>query len=85
MANDPSIRRPRAARTSQGANAEHVCAQHAICFQCFRAGVERARARRQAWAQRQLPFERVAPQLTPREIAHRQKMLDHLAQLPKRA
>ena len=62
-----------------------MCARHAICFQCFRAGVERARARRQAWSQRTLPFEAAAAQLTPREIAHRQRMLDHLADLAKRA
>jgi len=59
--------------------AEHICASQAICFQCFRAGVERTRARRQAWAQRSLPFEATVSELTPREIAHRQRMLDHLA------
>ena len=68
-----------------GPKGDHVCAGHAICFLCFRAGVERARARRHAWSQRTLPFEAVAPQLTPREIAHRQRMLDHLAQMAKRA
>ena len=67
------------------ASGDHICARHAICFQCFRAGVERARARRQAWLQRTLPFEAAAPQLTPREIAHRQRMLEHLTQMPKRA
>ncbi len=36
---------------------DHVCVSHAICFRCFRAGVERTRARREAWAQRSLPFE----------------------------
>lgn len=60
--------------------AEHICASQAICFQCFRAGVERTRARRQAWAQRSLPFEAPVTRLTPREVAHRQRMLDHLAQ-----
>lgn len=64
---------------------DHVCARHAICFQCFRAGVERARARRQAWSQRALPFETAAPHLSPREIAHRQRMLAHLAEMAKRA
>jgi hypothetical protein len=59
--------------------ADHICASQAICFQCFKAGVERTRARRQAWAQRSLPFEAAAPELTRREIAHRQRMLDHLA------
>ncbi|HSC27486.1 MAG TPA: hypothetical protein VLD67_09440 [Vicinamibacterales bacterium] len=57
---------------------DHACVRHAICFQCFRAGVERTRARRQAWAQRSLPFE-AAPGLTAREIAHRRRMLEHLA------
>jgi hypothetical protein len=83
MTNDQSTQRPsrRVTRTAQLENQDHVCARHAICFQCFRAGVERARARRHAWSQRQLPFEAAAPQLTPREIAHRQRMLAHLAQL----
>jgi hypothetical protein len=58
---------------------DHICVSHAICFRCFRAGVERTRARREAWAQRSLPFETVAPTLTPRELAHRRQMLAHLA------
>jgi hypothetical protein len=60
---------------------EHICARHAICFQCFRAGVERTRARREAWAQRSLPFDAssAAKALTPRELAHRRQMLEHLA------
>ena len=57
---------------------DHSCARHAICFQCFKAGVDRTRARREAWAQRSLPFESGAPELTPREIQHRQRMLQHL-------
>ena len=72
-------------RPGQTANSAHVCVQHAICFQCFRAGVERARARRQAWLQRTLPFDAAPPSLTPREIAHRQRMLHHLAQATMRA
>ena len=65
---------------------DHICARHAICFQCFRAGVERARARREAWAQRSLPFEAVEPPgLTPRELAHRRQMLAHLAQIARQA
>ena len=64
---------------------EHICARHAICFQCFRAGAERTRARREAWAQRSLPFEQAAPGLTPREVAHRRRMLEHLAQAARRA
>lgn len=61
------------------AQPEHICASQAICFQCFKAGVERTRARRQAWAQRSLPFDAAVPKMTSREIAHRQRMLDHLA------
>ena len=45
----------------------HICARHAVCFECFRAGVERTRARREAWAQRSLPFEAAAA-----DVAHRQ-------------
>ena len=59
--------------------AEHICASQAICFQCFKAGAERTRARRQAWAQRSLPFDTAPSGLTSREVAHRQRMLDHLA------
>ncbi len=64
---------------------EHICATHAICFQCFKAGADRTRARREAWAQRSLPFEAVQPELTTREIAHREQMLAHLAQAARRA
>ena len=64
---------------------EHVCAKQAICFECFKDGVERARARREAWAQRELPFEAAPPRLTPRAIAHRRQMLDHLSRLARRA
>jgi hypothetical protein len=60
-------------------NSEHICSSQAICFQCFRAGVERTRARREAWAQRSLPFDSPSTELSPREIAHRRKMLEHLA------
>jgi hypothetical protein len=65
---------------------DHICARHAVCFECFRAGVERTRARREAWAQRSLPFDAVAgPTLTPKELAHRRQMLEHLAQSARRA
>jgi hypothetical protein len=66
-------------------SSEHMCVKQAICFECFRKGVERARARREAWAQRELPFETSAPRLTSRAIAHRQQMLEHLSRLVKRA
>ena len=59
---------------------EHVCAKHAICFECFKAGLDRARARRNAWAQRALPFDAAGgSSLTPRELAHRRQMLEHLS------
>ena len=61
---------------------DHICAAHAICFQCFKEGAERTRARREAYAQRSLPFDQALPEqssLSTREIAHRQQMLAHLA------
>ena len=42
---------------------DHICATQAVCFQCFKAGMERVRARREAWAQRSLPFEEPARNL----------------------
>jgi hypothetical protein len=69
----------------RSATTDHICARHAICFQCFRAGVERTRARREAWAQRSLPFDAVQPTLTPRELAHRRRMLEHLARAAQQA
>jgi hypothetical protein len=65
--------------------ADHVCAKQAICFECFKKGVDVARARREAWAQRELPFESTAPRLTATALAHRRQMLHHLSQLAKRA
>jgi hypothetical protein len=64
---------------------DHICVRHAICFQCFRAGAERTRARREAWAQRSLPFEQASAELSSREVAHRRRMLEHLAQAARRA
>lgn len=65
---------------------DHICAKQAICFECFKTGMARARARRAAWAQRVLPFEAVpAQRLTPRALAHRQQMLDHLSRLARQA
>ena len=59
-----------------------------LCFECFRAGMERTRARRDAWAQRALPFdaEARAPErpLTAQAIAHRRQMLDYLASTDRR-
>jgi hypothetical protein len=67
------------------ADADHICARHAICFQCFRAGAERTRARREAWAQRSLPFDQASSGLSAREVAHRRRMLQHLADAARRA
>ena len=65
---------------------DHVCAKQAICFECFKAGLARARARREAWAQRTLPFEPAAPpRLSARAIAHREQMLQHLSRLARQA
>jgi hypothetical protein len=63
---------------------EHICNGRAICFQCFRAGMERARTRREAWAQKSLPFDPEPRPLTPRAIAHRQQMLAYLARIAAR-
>jgi hypothetical protein len=58
----------------------------ALCFECFRAGMERTRARRAAWTQRELPFERTAPtrKLSDQEVAHRRQMLEHLVEAARR-
>ena len=63
---------------TQTVETDHICATHALCFRCFKAGVERTRRRREAWAQRSLPFETVEPSLSSRELAHRRQMLAHL-------
>jgi hypothetical protein len=47
--------------------------------------MERVRARREAWAQRALPFEAPSRPLTGRAVAHREQMLAHLARLAQRA
>lgn len=56
-----------------------------LCFECFRAGSERTRARQEAWAQRALPFEAASEEerartraLSEQEIAHRKRMLAYL-------
>jgi hypothetical protein len=66
-------------------NGGHICSRQAVCFQCFKAGMERVRERREAWAQRTLPFDEPARPLTRRAVAHREQMLAHLARLAKRA
>jgi hypothetical protein len=53
---------------------------HTLCFACYRAELNRVRARRMG-GQPLLPLERpavVRPALTARQLAHRQLMLDHL-------
>ena len=60
---------------------DHICAKQAVCFQCFKAGMERVRAKREAWAQRALPFDDAPRPLTTRAVAHREQMLAHLARL----
>jgi len=63
---------------------DHICSTQTVCFQCFKAGIERVRARREAWAQRSLPFEESPHALTARAVAHRQQMLAHLARLAEK-
>lgn len=62
--------------------------ERALCFECFRAGMERTRARREAWAQRALPFEaaeRPERPLSAEAIAHRRRMLAYLEAVARRA
>lgn len=58
----------------------------ALCFECFRAGMERTRARRAAWEQKELPFDRTEPsrRLSDHEVAHRRRMLEHLVETVRR-
>ena len=58
----------------------------ALCFECFRAGMEHTRARHAAWTQRELPFERTEPKrkLSDQEVAHRRRMLEHLVEAARR-
>ena len=59
---------------------------HTLCFECHRAEVNRARAHRMTdWAGTRPPRSlfggagHITPRaLNPRQIAHRQRMLDHL-------
>lgn len=64
---------------------DHICVKQAVCFECFKAGADRARARRHAWAQRSLPFEAAPGALTSRAVAHREQMLAHLARVARQA
>lgn len=57
-----------------------------LCFECFRAGMERTRARREAYAQRTLPFEegRADRPLSQQALAHRRRMLAYLESMGRR-
>jgi hypothetical protein len=63
-----------------------------LCFECFRAGSERTKARQDAWAQRALPFDATGPAsggegsrtLSRSEIAHRKRMLEYLETATRR-
>jgi hypothetical protein len=59
-----------------------------LCFECFRAGSERTKARQEAWAQRSLPFEAAetsrSRELSEQEIAHRKRMLAYLQSAARR-
>ena len=58
-----------------------------LCFECFRAGSERTKARQEAWAQRALPFEAPSDRtraMSDREIAHRKRMLAYLESATRR-
>ena len=49
--------------------------------------MERTRARREAWAQRTLPFEEATQMTKPlskQAVAHRQRMLEYLATTSRR-
>ena len=60
---------------------------HRLCFECFRAGSERTKARQDAWAQRALPFEEKerGGTLTAQDVAHRKRMLAYLERAARRA
>jgi hypothetical protein len=57
-----------------------------LCFECFKAGMERTRARQAAWTQKELPFERHEPKrkLSEQEVAHRRQMLEHLVEAARK-
>ena len=81
---DPTLRRgmPRAHRS--GTRCRHGRG-HAICFECFKEGSARTKARQEAWAQRALPFDdEPAAQLTTTQRAHRQRMLEYLQSIARR-
>jgi len=58
----------------------------AICFECFKEGAERTKARQEAYAQRALPFDEshADVRLTPAQLAHRKRMLAYLQSTARR-
>ena len=65
----------------------HAHGRGTLCFECFRNGMETTRARRQAWAQRALPFDAPRPPAKPlsaQALAHRRQMLEYLASIDRR-
>jgi len=76
-------RLPRCTHASSS-SAGHVH-DRTLCFECFRAGMERTRARREAWAQRGLPFDDSLPKpLSEQAVMHRRRMLDYLASVARK-
>ena len=70
-----------------GSGSTHHPHGRTLCFECFRSGMERTRARREAWAQRALPFEdaeQSTKPLTEQALAHRRRMLEYLASTGRR-
>jgi hypothetical protein len=79
------------ARAQKGRSHAMATCTHAhgatLCFECFRAGMERTRARRLAWAQRSLPFEAGSGgtrELSEQDLAHRRRMLAYLESAARR-
>jgi hypothetical protein len=73
--------------TGGGSGAGKHHHERTLCFECFRSGMERTRARREAWAQRALPFDDGAQStkpLTEQALAHRRRMLEYLASTGRR-
>jgi hypothetical protein len=52
---------------------------HTLCFECFRAQRDRQRVEGPGWPRLRPHEGRLASLLTSRQIAHRRRMLDHLA------
>lgn len=78
------------ARTGKGRRVTMASCTHThggtLCFECFRAGMERTRARRLAWAQRSLPFEdaKADRSLSNQDLNHRRRMLAYLENATRR-